>query len=51
MDSILFREVSATLLDAHYWIDVWLKEGCTKEELIEAFKDMIEEVEEEINER
>lgn len=50
-DPILFNDVSETLCDAYDWIWIWLKNGYTKEGLVEAFKDMIEEVEEKMNER
>lgn len=44
-DHIFFDEVSSAMAYAYDWIDVWLREGHTKEELLEAFGEMIDEVE------
>ena len=45
-DHIFYTEFTETCADWYDWIDIWLREGYTKEHMLEAFKDMIEEVEE-----
>lgn len=49
-DHIFYTEFTETCADLYDWIDIWLRDGNTKESMLEAFKEMIEEVEEQIGE-
>jgi hypothetical protein len=50
LDAIFYREFTETCADGYDWIDIWLKDGYTKESMLEAFKEMIEEVDETVEE-
>lgn len=50
-DPILFQEVSEALFDTSDWIRIWLKAGYTKEGLVGIFKEIVEEIEDENDER
>ena len=47
-DYIFYNMFTETCADWYDWIEIWLRDGYTKESMLEAFTEMIEEVEKDV---
>ena len=50
IDNIFYSEFTETCADWYDWIEIWLRDGYTKKDMVEAFREMIGEVEEQMRE-
>ena len=51
IDYIFYSEFKEICTDWYDWIEIWLSNGYTKKDMVEAFREMIGEVEEQMRER